>query len=70
MKSQFIGNDRDAGKDSRQEEKGTTEDEMGFYVITNLMDMSLSKLWVLVIGREAWSAAIYGVTKSRTHLNN
>ena len=38
--------------------------------ITNLMDMSLSKLWVLVIGREAWSAAIYGVTKSRTLLNN
>ena len=28
VKSQFIGNDRDAGKDSRQEEKGTTEDEM------------------------------------------
>ena len=34
--------------------------------ITDLMDMSLSKLWKLVTNREAWRAAIYGVTKSRT----
>ena len=34
--------------------------------ITDLMDMSLSKLWALVIDREAWHAAIHGVTKSRT----
>ena len=32
--------------------------------ITNLMDMSLSRLWVLVIYREAWFAAVHGVTKS------
>ena len=68
-KNRPIGKDPDAGKDERQEEKGTIEDEMvGWHHL--LMEMSVSKLQEIEKNREVWRAADHGVAKSWTWLSN
>ena len=61
--------DPDAGRDLGQEEKGITEVEM-VDGITDLMDMSLSRLWEFMMDRAAWPTAIHGVAKNRTQLSD
>ena len=63
-----MGKYPDAGKDLGQE-KGMTEGEM-VDGITDSMDMSLSKLQEMVKDRQAWRAAVHGVTRSQTQLSD
>ena len=68
-KNWLIEKDPDAGKDWGQKENGETEDET-VDGITDSMDMSWSKLQEIVKDREAWHAAVHGVTKSWTQLSD
>ena len=68
-KSQLIRKDPDAGKDWTQEEKDK-ESERWLDATTDSMAVSLSKLQKMVKDREAWHAAVHGVTKSQTQLSS
>ena len=69
-KNWLIVKDPDTGKDWGQKEKGTTENEMVGWHLIDSMDIGLGGLQELAMDREAWHAAVHGVTKSWTRLSD
>ena len=69
VKNWLIGKDSDSGKDWRQEEKRTTEQWDG-WMASQTNGHEFEKLYKLMMDREAWCAAVRGVTNSQTWLSD